>query len=551
MIAKRIPRPKTASNFARLGAYILGNGHGEGAADDSPTFHYILNEVEGGGRVGDVRISNCLMDNPGDAIKEILVTQGRNKRSRGDRTYHLVVSFEPGEQPTAAQIEDIENELCAAIGLERHQRISAVHTDKAHLHLHIAINKVDPVSLRCTEPYYDKRKLMAACAALELKHGLAKTNHGLSKRARPKGKPADLEAHTAEASFLSWVKARIEPALLAAIAQKPGWNGIHSIFAREGLVLKRRGAGLIIADTKNQIAVRASAVNRAFSIKALEDRLGPFQPPSPAPQSGQSSYGRAPLQKSNTATLYADYVRQRTEGLQAKRAVREAAALTRNAIFARFRKRQQDLRRTGLTRSGKRARRGELRLIRAGELAASTSKKRQDNETIDGAYFFTWISYLQARAKQGDTGALQALRASPQAAAKAAAAFLTAQDETAAKTIILKELNPIVRRGGELSYTLSDGGAITDERCRIRIDKASYQATLVALTLGAERFRGQTLTIAGTGAFKREAVEVAAALNLKISFTDPVMEDERRQMVLKKSGRLSSAEPRGSHYRSK
>ena len=178
--------------------------------------------------------------------------------------------------------------------------------------------------------------------------------------------------------------------------------------------------------------------------------------------------------------------------------------------------------------------------MRAGELAASTSKKRQDNETIDGAYFLTWISYLQARAKQGDTGALQALRASPQAAAKAAAAFLTAQDETAAKTIILKELNPVVHRGGELSYTLSDGGAITDERRRIRIDKASYQATLVALTLGAERFRGQTLTIAGTGAFKREAVEVAAALNLKISFTDPLMEDERRQMVLTKSGRLPS-----------
>ena len=84
-----------------------------------------------------------------------------------DRTYHLVVSFEPGETAKPAQIEDIENKLCVAIGLQHHQRISAVHTDRAHLHLHIAINKVAPDSFRCVEPYYDKRKLMTACAALE------------------------------------------------------------------------------------------------------------------------------------------------------------------------------------------------------------------------------------------------------------------------------------------------------------------------------------------------------------------------------------------------
>jgi hypothetical protein len=142
MIAKRVMRPRASSDFARLGTYVLGQGQkGNQASAADQTFDYILAD-QAGGRVGAVRITNCNADTPALAILEILATQSLNKRSRGDRTYHLVVSFEPGERPAPAQIETIENELCAAIGLAGHQRISALHLDRAHLHLHIAINKV-------------------------------------------------------------------------------------------------------------------------------------------------------------------------------------------------------------------------------------------------------------------------------------------------------------------------------------------------------------------------------------------------------------------------
>ena len=166
MIAKRVLRPRASSDFGRLGAYILGQGKKtKQAAAADQTFDYIIADPAGS-CVGAVRITNCNADTPALAIMEILATQSLNKRSRGDRTYHLVVSFEPGERPAPAQIENIENELCAAIGLSSHQRISALHLDRAHLHLHIAINKVDPATLRCIEPYYDKRKLMKACDEL-------------------------------------------------------------------------------------------------------------------------------------------------------------------------------------------------------------------------------------------------------------------------------------------------------------------------------------------------------------------------------------------------
>ena len=186
MIAKRILTHKAAPDFKRLGNYLLRQSAGPTESQDGRVFDYILGEDKEAGRVGAVRVMNCLTDDPTIAIKKILRTQARNIRSRADPTYHLVVSFEPGEQPTREQIEDIEDELCKAIGLDRHERISATHIDQAHFHLHIAINKIHPVSFRCIEPYYDKRKLMAACEALELKHGLAKTNHGISARRGPK-----------------------------------------------------------------------------------------------------------------------------------------------------------------------------------------------------------------------------------------------------------------------------------------------------------------------------------------------------------------------------
>jgi hypothetical protein len=75
----------------------------------------------------------------------------------------------------------IEDRLCEAIGLADHQRLSAIHTDTAHLHVHIAI-KVHPTTRRNIEPYYDKQRLMEACDALEIRYGLQRTDHGVERQ---------------------------------------------------------------------------------------------------------------------------------------------------------------------------------------------------------------------------------------------------------------------------------------------------------------------------------------------------------------------------------
>ncbi|MFZ1106727.1 MAG: TraI/MobA(P) family conjugative relaxase [Rhodomicrobium sp.] len=532
MIAKRVMRSRASSDFARLSTYILGEGQtaDKGAVATDQTFDYILAD-QAGGRVGAVRITNCNADTPTLAIMEILATQSLNKRSRGDRTYHLVVSFEPGERPTPAQIETIENELCAAIGLSSHQRISALHLDRAHLHLHIAINKVDPATLRCVEPYYDKRKLMKACDELEIKHGLARTNHGRSLKGGPKGRAADFEAHSGQASFSSWVKGKIEAPLITLLAGGCAWDDVHALLGKEGLALKKRGAGLVMVDATGR-GVRASAVNRAFSMQALTTQLGAFQV-SPASQA-QATYQPKPLQ-GNTRALFAEYTRQRQQGADARKQAREASSRDREDIFSVFAKHRAQVKRSGLTRTGKRGRRLELQLLRTQRLGEAAKRFRATEEDIDKRFFFTWIAFLQDRAARGDVEALWALRSSGKPAARAAADFITARDTAASQTIILQNLRPTVRKNGDLAYQLGDGGVVTDEKERIRVDRLSYQAVLTALSLGEKRFRGQTLVLDGTASFKRQAAEVAAALRLNIVFDDDDMEKDRLDLIAQKT----------------
>ncbi len=185
MIAKRIPsapvgKPGSAG-YARLARYIVDARGREDPRSWVSTADYILDANHSGAKVGGVRITNCASDEPALATMEIMATQDRNKRSTREKTYHLVISFPEGERPALSVLHEIEDRLCEAIGLEHHQRISAVHVDTAHLHVHVAINKVDPVTHRNVEPYYDQDRLMRECERLEHRFGLQRTNHGNKK----------------------------------------------------------------------------------------------------------------------------------------------------------------------------------------------------------------------------------------------------------------------------------------------------------------------------------------------------------------------------------
>ncbi len=138
-----------------------------------------------GARVARVRATGCRSGDPDWALREIAATHAlAGRRSRAPKTYRLLVSFRPGERPGPAVLDDIEDTLVAAVGLAGHQRLSALHEDDGdegggggRLWLHVAVNKVHPRGFQTDTPFYDQRRLMAACGALEAKHGLVPDHH--------------------------------------------------------------------------------------------------------------------------------------------------------------------------------------------------------------------------------------------------------------------------------------------------------------------------------------------------------------------------------------
>ena len=126
MIAKHVPiNSLKKSDFANL-------------------VNYITDSQDKIDRVGQISFSNCHSSKLDMAINEILATQQMNTRTTKDKTYHLIVSFSAGENPSKEILDDVEKTICKDLGFAEHQRVSVVHYDTDNVHMHIAINKIHP-----------------------------------------------------------------------------------------------------------------------------------------------------------------------------------------------------------------------------------------------------------------------------------------------------------------------------------------------------------------------------------------------------------------------
>jgi hypothetical protein len=257
-------------------------------------------------RVGDIRITNCEAASLEAAVSEMLATQQLNTRSQADRTYHLIVSFQAGETPSPETLAAIEERICNALGFAGHQRVSVVHHDTDNLHVHIAVNKVHPTRLTVHQPYCDYVTLARVAGQCEAEFELKADNHA-PRRTVGQGRAADMEQHAGIESLMSWVRREC----LAELQAAHSWQALYAVAAEHGLALRERGAGLVF-EAHDGTCVKASSVDHGLSRKALEDRLGTFEPAA-----GQSAdqrpgpgkrYGRRPTRsRMDTTALFARY----------------------------------------------------------------------------------------------------------------------------------------------------------------------------------------------------------------------------------------------------
>lgn len=497
MITKKVPmnNPRKSS-FSGLTKYLVDD---QGKAE----------------RVGDVFITNCHSTDPKWAAIEVEATQALNTRAKSDKTYHLLVSFREGEELDNSQLKDIESQLAKALGFEEHQRITVVHRDTDNLHMHMAINKIHPVTHTLHEPFRDHRTRDELCIKIEEQYGLEKDNHK-SRKTIGQSKADDMENMAGVESLLTGVKK-------LPIHQVKSWSELHNLLHENGLKIIKKGNGVVFVNSEGT-AVKGSSVDRNFSLKNLEDKLGGFEDVETPYQ--LKSYVTKPLDSSSESQkLYKSYQEER-----------KSLFLGRSSILNKLSKEQiEAIEKLKLSAKLKRetlkfAGRGILKSI---ALKHISKKLIRDIKNVSDDYaekrknvysatkILSWRHWLSKEAEKGNTEALNILRKRNAPITLKGNVISPISNSVFIPTSIQPDI-PIshVTSSGTVIYKLPST-VIRESANSLKITsvKASDE-TAIVLKLALKKF-GKNLNVNGGNTFKTDIARTAALYKLNVNFTDP------------------------------
>ncbi len=500
-----------------------------------------------------------------DFIAQVELVQRRSKSDQ-NKVYHLVVSFPPGEHPSPPVLADIEQRLCESINAGDHQRLSVLHEDTDCLHLHVAINRVNPTTFKLNSIHKDYAARQACCEQLEIKHGLVRTSHEM-RLSEGEGRARSVALHHGETPLLERAQA-LAPGLLAARS----WAEIHDQLGREGLTLRQRGAGLVVVE--GDVGVKASNVAKDLSLRKLQARLGPFQPGSETTDAGvrrqsESEQGREGGRGRGRSESYRELRRQfdseRAATLAERQAtwglVRQARATAMQAVRGAAGERHARLE-TIAPGPARWALSAAVRQEQGSQFAQAREEAKeraaQARRGLAGRPPTSWIDWLRARAAAGDGEALAALRhagvagppadgswiagTGPAAIGEAAGCMEDANASDQAKAPWNERLRHVSRRG-VVTYEVGRT-RVRDDGDRLHLNgQPSNEAIAVALQLAKER-HGTRLNVQGDVALRSRIAHVAAQLDPGIRFDDAQTERLRAASVLVREERRNG-EPRG------
>ncbi len=393
MIIRHIPMKKTRlSSFSGLVQYLCNT----------------QNKKE---RVGKVRLSNCNSIDSIWAIQEVLATQARNQRASGDKTYHMLISFAPGENPSSQALQEIEDRVASSIGFKEHQRISVVHHDTDNLHIHVAINKIHLQTFNIIEPYRAYKTFAEVASKLEIELGLQITNHQTRKN-RSENLADDMELHSGMESLINWMKRHCEEQIEAA----QNWSDLHKILAKHHMRIQIRANGFIFCG-EDGLTVKASSVSRNFSKQRLESKLGEFEPLlSITNVSSSNVYRYEPLNKTIISSeLYAQYQYEKAQIQNVRSAklkhLREAKAKLIDKAKKRGRMKRTALKLMNLSRMSKKFLYQQINKTLLHDIENIRINYTHARHSLMQNYQNkTWADWLQKKAQGGDQDALMAMR---------------------------------------------------------------------------------------------------------------------------------------------
>ena len=497
-----------------------------GKSDFAGLAKYITDAQSKDHRLGQVLLTNCAAAMLPAAIEEVLATQHINTRAKSDKTYHLIVSFRAGEQPSADTLKAIEERISAGLGYGEHQRISAVHHDTDNLHVHIAINKIHPTRHTIHEPYYPHRTLAELCEVLERDYNLERDNHIPNQRGAA-ARAADMERHAGVESLVGWIKREC----LEEIRGATSWAELHQVMRDNGLELRARGNGLVI-EAGDGTTVKASTLARDLSKSALEARLGGFEAaPECQEAHAKRSYQKRPVRlRIDTTELYARY-KDEQKTLTAARAEALAKAKRQKDRAIENAKKKAAAKRAAIKltdgRLTKKLLYAQVRASLGADLDAIRKHYEQERaKHYQGFQRQPWADWLKQQATQGNAESLAALRARDAAQGlKGNTIDGQGQPRPGDAPVIdnITKKGTIIYRAGR--------SAVRDDGDRLQVSReADRDGVQAALRMAIEKY-GERITVTGSPEFKAQIIWAAADAKLPITFTDPGLERRRRALI--------------------
>lgn len=200
---------------------------------------------------------------------------------------HWMFSWREGEQPGREQVEEVVDMFLEKMGLAEHQTVYGLHYDTDNYHLHLAVNRMNPETGKVIRPHsgFDIREAHKLVPFIERGQGWASEENPMyavledgelarrrtAREIKPKQAALDFEHATGEKSAQRLAQERGHDIIKNART----WAELHKKLAQVGLRFEKKGSGAIIF--VGDIAVKASSVDRAFSMGKLCKKLGEFE----------------------------------------------------------------------------------------------------------------------------------------------------------------------------------------------------------------------------------------------------------------------------------
>jgi hypothetical protein len=513
MIVKKVPAKKaTKSSYKALANYILDKS----------------NDME---KVESYWFTNCSYTEIDHNVLEIENMQQLNQRAKQDKTYHLIVSFDETENPSEEVLQDIEEELLKSIGLEDCQRLSVVHGNTNNKHIHIAINLIDPHTLKYTNTSFDKLTLQRRAAELEKKHNLVITNH---VKKTPEEKASELDdktIHTGMINFKDWVKETVTEDIKKIIANdKSTWKDLYECLAKYDLELREHGNGYVISSKSQKLFIKASDVHRELSKGKLNKRYGEINKEilkaTIEETTPISKFGEKTILKSS---LWDEYREKEKQKDQDKRLALINEKKDRLKVIDLINKkwqlqRDKTMKNKSISRLEKQKIYKMIKESKTKEIEAARDRfKEQRNNAYTDYKKISFKDFLINKALEGDQDALKSIR-KQKTSINPSDNTLSAVDKKENNQIFTFG-NKMVNKDGSITYNIDEKSKVIDkgDHLKVSINNNKSNEILTTLKMAIAKY-GNELDITGTESFKREVLKAVKEHNLDVSFSDKSMQ---------------------------